>query len=50
VKDYLAQGNEPTNFAKWNQKYYDREKLVNAPMATNSQGQRLYFVNGKWVP
>jgi len=50
VKDYLAQGNEPTNFAKWNQKYYDRDKLVNAPMATNAQGQRLYFVNGKWVP
>lgn len=50
VKDYLAKGNEPTNFAKWNQTYYDRDKLVNAPMATNAQGERLYFVNGKWAP
>jgi hypothetical protein len=50
VKDYLAQGNEPTNFAKWNQKYYDRDKYVNAPAATNAQGERMYLVNGKWVP
>lgn len=50
VKDYLAQGNEPMNFAKWNQRYYDRDKLVNAPAATNAQGVKMYFVNGKWVP
>lgn len=51
VKNYLDSGNDPQNFAKWNQKYYPRDKLVNATRsATGPNGQKLYLVNGRWVP
>jgi hypothetical protein len=50
VKSYLDSGNDPQNFSKWNQKYYDREKVVNSQTATGPNGEKLYLVNGKWVP
>lgn len=51
TKPYVDSGNDPQNFEKWNQKYYPREKLVNATRtATGPNGQKLYLVNGKWAP
>jgi Chaperone of endosialidase len=38
-------------FNDWNQKNYPREKLVNAQAtATGKNGEKLYYVNGKWQP
>ena len=33
VVPYLAAGNDPTNFRKWNQQYYNQASAVNAPAA-----------------
>jgi hypothetical protein len=33
VKSYLDSNGDPQNFSKWNQAYYPREKIVNAPVA-----------------
>ncbi len=51
VKNYLDNANDPQNFAKWNQKYYPRDKLVNSTRtASGPNGRKLYLVNGQWVP
>ena len=51
AKSYLDNGNDPQNFEKWNQDYYPRDKLVNATRtATGPNGEKLYRVNGQWVP
>ena len=56
VKSYLGNGdlpaNRPMDFNKWNQKYYPREKEVNAfAVANTPDGKRLYQYkkNGPWT-
>lgn len=55
VEGYLGSGavpnNDPQNFEKWNQKWFPRDKMVNATRtASGPNGQKLYLVNGKWTP
>lgn len=54
VQQFLGSGdvpkNDPDSFDKWNQKWYPRDKLINAKAsATGKNGEKIYFVNGKWT-
>lgn len=44
--------NQPLNFQKWAQKYFPVDKIANADAtAINPKtGQKLYHINGQWVP